>query len=111
MTAISRPVAWIERPVALARLSEFADEMKTEHGSDLVLRHRGSRFIVFTPGDDCSCQACTDALAEFLDPVTAMQSFMVLCADCGNKRCPKAANHENACTGSNEPGQEGSNYP
>lgn len=35
---------------------------------------------------------------------------MMLCSTCGNKRCPKAANHENACTGSNEPGQPGSNY-
>lgn len=35
---------------------------------------------------------------------------MVLCPDCGNKRCPKATNHEFECTGSNEPGQEGSIY-
>ena len=36
---------------------------------------------------------------------------MLVCRDCGNKRCPKANNHENACTKSNEPGQEGSAYP
>ncbi|MBW6637227.1 hypothetical protein KXT41_25380 [Salmonella enterica subsp. enterica serovar Weltevreden] len=30
--------------------------------------------------------------------------------DCGNKRCPHANDHRNACTGSNEPGQEGSAY-
>ncbi|MFO4449460.1 DUF551 domain-containing protein [Klebsiella quasipneumoniae subsp. quasipneumoniae] len=35
----------------------------------------------------------------------------VVCPDCGNKRCPRANNHRNACTGSNEPGQEGSAYP
>jgi hypothetical protein len=35
---------------------------------------------------------------------------MVLCPDCGNKRCPKANNHRNACTNSNEPGQPGSVY-
>ncbi|MFS8319194.1 hypothetical protein RPF54_24860, partial [Enterobacter hormaechei subsp. xiangfangensis] len=29
----------------------------------------------------------------------------------GNKRCPHANDHRNACTGSNEPGQEGSAYP
>ena len=35
---------------------------------------------------------------------------MVLCSTCGNKRCPKASDHELACTGSNEPGQLGSVY-
>jgi Zn finger protein HypA/HybF involved in hydrogenase expression len=35
---------------------------------------------------------------------------MVLCPECGNKRCPRATNHELKCTGSNEPGQEGSIY-
>jgi Zn finger protein HypA/HybF involved in hydrogenase expression len=35
---------------------------------------------------------------------------MVVCPDCGNKRCPKATNHMLECSGSNEPGQEGSIY-
>lgn len=34
--------------------------------------------------------------------------LMILCPTCGNKRCPKASDHVNACTGSNEPGQPGS---
>jgi hypothetical protein len=33
---------------------------------------------------------------------------MVLCPQCGNKRCPKATWHVHACTGSNAPGQPGS---
>jgi hypothetical protein len=33
-----------------------------------------------------------------------------LCETCGNKRCPHATDHRNACTGSNEPGQDGSDY-
>lgn len=36
--------------------------------------------------------------------------LMVCCPICGNKRCPKASDHDLACTGSNEPGQEGSVY-
>ena len=32
----------------------------------------------------------------------------IVCAICRNKRCPHATDHRNACTGSNEPGQEGS---
>ncbi len=34
----------------------------------------------------------------------------VTCTICGNKRCPHAADHRNACTGSNDPGQPGSEY-
>ena len=35
---------------------------------------------------------------------------MILCAKCGNKRCPHANDHRNECTDSNEPGQIGSAY-
>ncbi|HCM9496651.1 TPA: hypothetical protein N5O02_000690 [Enterobacter asburiae] len=44
-------------------------------------------------------------------PVTFSDSRFVVCPECGNKRCPHANDHRNACTGSNEPGQEGSAYP
>ncbi len=37
-------------------------------------------------------------------------TYMILCPICGNKRCPKASDHDLACTGSNEPGQQGSIY-
>ncbi|HCR1903897.1 TPA: hypothetical protein ONC25_001208 [Enterobacter asburiae] len=52
---------------------------------------------------DCSCHTCR--------PVTFADSRFVVCPECGNKRCPHANDHRNACTGSNEPGQEGSAYP
>lgn len=52
---------------------------------------------------DCSCLTCR--------PVTFTDSRFVVCPDCGNKRCPHANDHRNACTGSNEPGQVGSAYP
>lgn len=32
----------------------------------------------------------------------------IVCDECGNKRCPKATNCLQACTGSNAPGQAGS---
>ncbi|WP_407217696.1 hypothetical protein [Enterobacter hormaechei] len=44
-------------------------------------------------------------------PLTFSDSRFVVCPECGNKRCPHANDHRNACTGSNEPGQEGSAYP
>ena len=52
---------------------------------------------------DCWCRACR--------PVTISDMRFVVCPECGNKRCPHANDHCNACTGSNEPGQEGSAYP
>ena len=36
---------------------------------------------------------------------------MNLCPTCGNKRCPRSTWHEHECSGSNDPGQEGSRYP
>jgi hypothetical protein len=39
-----------------------------------------------------------------------MLDRMILCPECGNKRCPKASDHNFSCTGSNEPGQWGSIY-
>lgn len=35
----------------------------------------------------------------------------IVCAKCGNKRCPHANWHKYACTNSNESGQVGSAYP
>ncbi len=51
----------------------------------------------------CCCHKCLDARNE-------MRTFMVVCPTCGNKRCPKASDHDLACTNSNEPGQPGSVY-
>ncbi|MEG8471476.1 hypothetical protein U4O80_05485 [Klebsiella pneumoniae] len=52
---------------------------------------------------DCWCRTCR--------PVVLNDMRFVVCPDCGNKRCPRANDHRNACTGSNESGQEGSAYP
>lgn len=54
----------------------------------------------FYPG--CPCFAC--------DSPTWTNKFgperMSLCPTCGNKRCPGAIDHHNACTGSNAAGQD-----
>ncbi|ENZ8440933.1 hypothetical protein ACHA9J_005013 [Klebsiella oxytoca] len=52
---------------------------------------------------DCWCRTCR--------PVALNDMRFVVCPDCGNKRCPRANDHRNSCTWSNEPGQEGSAYP
>ncbi|MFB4584463.1 hypothetical protein ACE3JG_18250 [Enterobacter hormaechei subsp. oharae] len=51
----------------------------------------------------CWCHTCR--------PMTFSDSRLVVCPECGNKRCPHANDHRNACTASNEPGQDGSAYP
>lgn len=65
---------------------------------------------------ECGCYRCTKGRVEAtpqhsgpfgIDPRMAQ---MFLCEHCGNKRCPHATDHRLACTGSNEPGQKGSNY-
>lgn len=56
----------------------------------------------------CQCADCFDARWEGKEPYFAFKSRMILCAICGNKRCPHAKNHANACTDSNKPGQVGS---
>ena len=56
----------------------------------------------------CRCAACIKGVKLFGFPLSSQ--VMILCPTCGNKRCPHATNHENQCTGSNEPGQPGSSY-
>jgi len=60
------------------------------------------------PADDCgSCAACDPGM--FLEGERLpFPSRMNVCPDCGNKRCPKAANHRLwQCSGSNAVGQVG----
>ena len=52
-----------------------------------------------TEAPACTCRTCDPRPFRF-----------VVCATCGNKRCPHATDHRHACTGSNEPGQPGSVY-
>ena len=54
------------------------------------------------PADGCWCEVC--------NPSTFLGWLMVLCPTCGNKRCPHAHDHRNACTHSNAVGQPGSSW-
>ena len=53
---------------------------------------------------EADCRRCAREQAEAHDR-------MIVCPTCGNKRCPKATDHDLPCSGSNEPGQPGSVYP
>lgn len=60
----------------------------------------------------CQCRQCGLDRDEhtIIDGMRFEVMRMILCPICGNKRCPHANDHRNACTGSNEPGQPGSAY-
>lgn len=57
---------------------------------------------------DCYCYSCNKDRMENGFPWVL--SRMILCPECGNKRCPKATDHNLSCTGSNDLGQKGSRY-
>lgn len=60
--------------------------------------------------EQCICHRCIkeNDLREGAFPLSS--TIMILCPECGNKRCPKASDHRLSCTESNESGQEGSVY-
>ena len=68
-----------------------------------VVTAQGKWIPVSEQKPDCWCRTCR--------PVVLNDMRFVVCPDCGNKRCPRANDHRDACAGSNEPGQEGSVYP
>lgn len=57
------------------------------------------------------CHRCWSEWAESKTLIERMGTRrMILCPECGNKRCPKATDHRLSCTRSNETGQSGSRY-
>lgn len=86
----------------LDMVDHFGDA--NEKGNGGTLTNEGTIQAGNSPAiPDCWCRTCR--------PVTMSNMRFVVCPDCGNKRCPHANDHRNACTGSNEPGQIGSAYP
>lgn len=57
---------------------------------------------------DADCHRCAKEAMKEATGFTATR--MILCPECGNKRCPKASDHDLKCTESNESGQPGSMY-
>ncbi len=53
---------------------------------------------------ECKCRQCRrDRKEEGVPGWPIELTQMIVCQICGNKRCPHATDHRNACTGSNEP--------
>jgi len=66
-----------------------------------------------TPFDMCTCSKCgppwRDPEVPWVRPADPFEAFMqggswmTLCPECGNKRCPGAVNHRFPCSHSNDP--------
>jgi hypothetical protein len=59
-------------------------------------------------GARCWCHTCRPMGSGWSGDLSDIR--MVLCPECGNKRCPKAMHHDHYCTRSNASGQLGSAY-
>jgi hypothetical protein len=109
--SVAVPVYAFPRPAPLARLGRIAKALKVLHGDGCAIHQVGPKFVAFTPGERCGCQACDEFLRLVADlDYFALPTGMIVCTTCGNKRCPHATDHREDCTGSNEPGQPGSAY-
>ncbi len=60
--------------------------------------------------NDCCMECAAKRMAEETRQGKFPMRMFIVCPICGNKRCPKATHHDHICSGSNEPGQEGSYY-
>jgi len=80
-------------------------EARVEH----TVHTRDRRFCCGKPSCCCTCPNNPDCGCwECSYPEHGMRMFV--CSECGNKRCPKATDHRNSCTGSNDTHQPGSRY-
>lgn len=103
------------------RVGRLAQEYDTERGYDRPLSEQAERARRLGQGAPllspeptvCGCYACIGNEPAYPRSswLTVGMTCMIVCALCGNKRCPHSTHHDNPCTGSNEPGQAGSRYP
>ncbi|WP_046878430.1 hypothetical protein [Klebsiella michiganensis] len=100
-TAVNK--LWTGNAVFRAMLAAAQHDTPALNSLQSVDSVAGKWIPVSEQKPDCWCRTCR--------PVVLNDMRFVVCPDCGNKRCPRANDHRNACTGSNEPGQEGSAYP
>jgi hypothetical protein len=89
---------------------ERAEVICTDQGINVV---KDDVLMAFIPWEQAACRAevaVKDCWCTTCRPLTLEDVRFVVCPDCGNKRCPKANNHANACTNSNAVGQPGSSW-
>lgn len=69
-------------------------------------------FLHISPKYESGCDCHTCNIKKYPDIWERHEKiwWMICCKVCGNKRCPKATDHNFECNNSNEPGQKGSIY-
>lgn len=100
--------SWIEQ--ASARAQETVEAMQQVEAYRLRCEalHSAPREPREPLTDEqCDCRACINTRGDSFAGVPRLLTEMIVCPQCGNKRCPHAENHRSACTGSNEPEQVG----
>jgi hypothetical protein len=110
---VSRLVAVINEPIPVRDMPGLVSSLEAQYGAGLTISTgRWSLFEIRTPGRTCWCLTCEeDDVTTFVQTTGRFASVgMVVCPECGNKRCPRATLHDLDCSGSNEPGQAGSAY-
>ena len=101
-------------PVSVPAAMEMDDDFDSafEHGKAVGWNaYRAAMLQSFGNSEQLNSPVIPDCWCRTCRPITLRDMRFVVCPDCGNKRCPHANDHRNACTGSNEPGQDGSAYP
>ncbi|HGG8856073.1 TPA: hypothetical protein ACJJWP_001699 [Enterobacter roggenkampii] len=101
---VNRRAAMLQGAEPVTTAYKLRDAVETIRNSGIAIdaeKILAERDAINAP--DCWCRTCRT--------VTISDMRFVVCPECGNKRCPHANDHRHACTGSNEPGQEGSAYP
>lgn len=92
-----------------AEIVAFARAILDAHGLSAQADHMEDKRDMVTQSTDMENVSKTQ---HEINMEGLMSQRMILCETCGNKRCPHANDPDNyACTGSNEPGQDGSAYP
>jgi hypothetical protein len=117
---VADPVYAMRLPAGINALSKASKALTTLWG-DTFMTQMGQYLVFHTEGEVCGCETCSRRVGEVIATADPKADFatkiannpvnrMIVCANCGNKRCPHATDHEEECSGSNDPGQEGSSY-
>jgi hypothetical protein len=98
---------------ALYTMDQMRDYADSFHRSRVEAMKATPVTAPCEPTKPCECRACLTGKTVELTTghrVPIAMTRMIVCAKCGNKRCPHANDHRNECTNSNEAGQPGSAY-
>lgn len=108
---LRQPIYAAPKPLPIPRLGKITKALKTLYGDGLTMTDTGAVFMFWTPGEPCPCQECDERAAHVIEanPEIGLRyiatSGMIVCPDCGNKRCPQAESHDYWCSRSNATNQ------